>query len=296
MTTPVIRRRKKPVEVDTIQWTGNNEAAVQAFTGGASNFYALDDADRENCDDPEATATVYDKLHSTWVLVYTGQHIVRGVKGEFYPVAEDVLAETYEAATVPSAAPYEQLADRLDQEHARRIKAAWSPTEHTAAEEWSSVAAFVRGLAREEQPSANQAHSTLMQAHVALAAQAGRDQAAIDRVLEFAASLDDVGRRLAGPDAVHPVAARIRYLLERPVGGEQPDTRPPLHSEISWVLQVQYKPDGPWSDHTADLFSLPQAQEFLAARRTANPKCQYRLIRVTATTTVEAEHTEVAPC
>lgn len=96
MSTPVIRRRKKPVEVDTIEWTGTNEADVQTFTGGPSHFYALDAEDRENSDDPEATATVYDKLHSTWVLVYTGQHIVRGVKGEYYPIAADVLAETYE--------------------------------------------------------------------------------------------------------------------------------------------------------------------------------------------------------
>ncbi|MBP5870913.1 hypothetical protein [Streptomyces scabiei] len=105
MSTPIVRRRKKPVEVDTIQWTGTNEADVQAFTtvtapdGSyvlSASFYALDDEDRKNSDDPEATATVYDKLHSTWILVYTGQHIVRGVKGEFYPIAEDVLAETYE--------------------------------------------------------------------------------------------------------------------------------------------------------------------------------------------------------
>ncbi|WP_055696520.1 hypothetical protein [Streptomyces silaceus] len=92
----ITRRRKKPVEVDTLQWTGDNEAAVQDFVGGPAVFYALDDADRENSDDPEATAAVFDELHSTWVLVYTGQHIVRGVKGEYYPIAEDVLAETYE--------------------------------------------------------------------------------------------------------------------------------------------------------------------------------------------------------
>ncbi|MFF6829609.1 hypothetical protein [Streptomyces longwoodensis] len=104
MTTPTITRyRKRPIEVDTIQWTGTNEADVQAFTAGPSNFYALDPADRENSDDPEATATVYDKLHSTWVLVYTGQHIVRGVKGEYYPIAEDVLAETYEPVTLCQA-------------------------------------------------------------------------------------------------------------------------------------------------------------------------------------------------
>lgn len=103
MSTPIVRRRKRPVEVDTIQWTGTNEADVQAFTGTA-NFYALDNEDRANSDDPEATATVFDDLHSTWVLVYTGQHIVRGVKREFYPIAEDVLAETYEPVEEATAA------------------------------------------------------------------------------------------------------------------------------------------------------------------------------------------------
>ncbi|WP_329336144.1 hypothetical protein OG252_13245 [Streptomyces sp. NBC_01352] len=105
----ITRYRKRPVEVDTIQWTGDNEAEVQAFTGGPSTFYALDAEDRENSDDPEATAAVFDKLHSTWVLVYTGQHIIRGVKGEYYPIAEEVLAETYE--TVASAPAATQATD-----------------------------------------------------------------------------------------------------------------------------------------------------------------------------------------
>lgn len=110
----VTRYRKRPVEVDTIQWTGDNEPEVQAFTGGPATFYALEPEDRENSDDPEVTAAVFDKLHSTWVGVKTGQHIVRGVKGEYYPIAEDVLAETYEPAdaaeqgTTSAAALYEQ--------------------------------------------------------------------------------------------------------------------------------------------------------------------------------------------
>ncbi|CAL9598641.1 hypothetical protein [Streptomyces sp. enrichment culture] len=104
----ITRYRKRPVEADTLQWTGDNEAELIAFT--SNNFHALDDTDRENSDDPDATATVYDKLHSTWILVYTGQHIVRGVKGEYYPIAEDVLAETYEPA--PSAPPEPAPAER----------------------------------------------------------------------------------------------------------------------------------------------------------------------------------------
>lgn len=62
--------------------------------------------------------------------------------------------------------------------------------------------------------------------------------------------------------------------------------RPP---QISWMLQVQYKPDGAWSDHTSDLFSPDRAAELLAERRGAYPKCRYRLVRVTTTFAVESE-------
>lgn len=88
------RFRKKPVEVEAIQWTGDNADELETFTGGLFNM--LDREDREHCDDPEMTAQVFDDLHSTWVGVYTGQWIIRGVKGEFYPCDAAVLAETYD--------------------------------------------------------------------------------------------------------------------------------------------------------------------------------------------------------
>lgn len=93
MSTP-ITARKKPVEIQAMQWTGDNEADLADFTG--SRFAALDSADRANCDDPEATGQVFDELHSTWVLTYTGDWIIRGVKGEFYPCRDEVFQETYE--------------------------------------------------------------------------------------------------------------------------------------------------------------------------------------------------------
>lgn len=95
-----IRVRKRPVEVDAIRWTGDNEDDVAEFAMAErsvmTRFAALDEADRSNCDDPEATAQVFDDLHSTWVLVYTGDYIIRGVQGEFYPIRPDVFAATYE--------------------------------------------------------------------------------------------------------------------------------------------------------------------------------------------------------
>jgi len=84
--------RKRPIEIQAVQWTGANEAELRLWCG-PSMFGALGESIAR---DPEITAEVFDKLHCTWVGVKTGQWIIRGVKGELYPIAEDVLAETYE--------------------------------------------------------------------------------------------------------------------------------------------------------------------------------------------------------
>lgn len=92
MSTPIVRRRKRPVEVATIQWTGHNIDDLIDFTGG--DFLLPEHVER--IFSPEFTAKVYDSIHNTWVRMKTGHHVVRGIQGELYPIAEDVLAETYE--------------------------------------------------------------------------------------------------------------------------------------------------------------------------------------------------------
>jgi hypothetical protein len=87
--------RKKPKVIEAVRWTGDNAAEVNHFA--ASHFDVLNPEDRANCDDPAATAQVFDVLHSTWVLVYDGDWIIRGVRGEHYPCRPGVFAETYEA-------------------------------------------------------------------------------------------------------------------------------------------------------------------------------------------------------
>lgn len=88
------RWRKKPVVIDARQWTGTNEHVLRDFAG--HHFAILDAQDRENSDDPEATAQILDDLHSTWVLVYTGDWIIKGIRGEFYPCRHGVFVDTYE--------------------------------------------------------------------------------------------------------------------------------------------------------------------------------------------------------
>ncbi|MEU9887940.1 hypothetical protein [Sphaerisporangium sp. NPDC051011] len=94
--------RKKPVTVEAVQWTGANTEAVKAFVGqrdtGECRFLLP-----EEITGVWEDAHVYDELHNTWVTVYVGQWVVKGVKGEFYPIAWDVLAETYEPTPAPQA-------------------------------------------------------------------------------------------------------------------------------------------------------------------------------------------------
>ncbi len=88
----IVYRRKLPVEVATVEWTGHNEAELTTLTSGG--FLLVDSEGGEFT--PDITAKVYDRLHDTWIGVKTGQHVVRGPRGEHYPIAADVLAETTE--------------------------------------------------------------------------------------------------------------------------------------------------------------------------------------------------------
>lgn len=93
VSSAVRRFRKRPVEIEAIQFDGTNHGDIEAFTNGLFREVAPEDRG----DDPEIVAEVYDKLHSTWVGVKVGNWITKGIRGEHYPIADDVLADTYEA-------------------------------------------------------------------------------------------------------------------------------------------------------------------------------------------------------
>jgi hypothetical protein len=82
--------RKRPIDVEAVQWTGDNLADVQKFTD--LQFAEL--ADEQKRGGP-MTAEVFDKLHATWVKLRTGDWILKGTQGEFYPCAKAVFESTY---------------------------------------------------------------------------------------------------------------------------------------------------------------------------------------------------------
>lgn len=84
--------------IDAIQWTGNNEAEVAEFTGG-HGFHEVDEEDRANSDDPDATGALLETVHSTWVGLLPGDWVVRGGAGLFFKCGELDFGDAYEPVT-----------------------------------------------------------------------------------------------------------------------------------------------------------------------------------------------------
>lgn len=78
--------RKKPVVIEAVQWTGENGHEVQSFLGG--EFAALGWVKGQ-----------YVEIGTLEGLMVAskGDWIIRGVKGELYPIKDDIFRETYEA-------------------------------------------------------------------------------------------------------------------------------------------------------------------------------------------------------
>lgn len=73
--------RKKPVEIEAIQWTGENAKEILAF---AKDSYI----DKDNY------TLKIDTLEGTHIAS-RGDYIIKGVKGELYPCKPDIFEMTY---------------------------------------------------------------------------------------------------------------------------------------------------------------------------------------------------------
>lgn len=123
--------RKKPVEIQAMQWDGTYVCAYELWEwtqhvvsrkengsphAVATDFMVLGEDDAYEVfgcwdDDMELipgneveqrradgyTAVIRDRLHGTWINLRTGDWIVKGIADEFYPCEASVFAATYEA-------------------------------------------------------------------------------------------------------------------------------------------------------------------------------------------------------
>ena len=89
-----MRYRKKPVEIEAIKWTGYNLNEVIDFVGESLLYEIYDDAWKVG----KAPVMVDMKIKTLEgnMTVSTGDYIIKGVQGEFYPCKPDIFEQTYE--------------------------------------------------------------------------------------------------------------------------------------------------------------------------------------------------------
>lgn len=80
-----MRYRKMPVEIEAIQWTGNNLAEIEEFVidEGGKQFDTVGDS-------------LFIHTLEGSMRAKPTDYIIKGVKGEFYPCDESIFRITYE--------------------------------------------------------------------------------------------------------------------------------------------------------------------------------------------------------
>ena len=82
-----MKYRKKPVEIDAIQWVSDNIEQVYEMLG--DNLIINTDEDKDEV--KHFINTLEGKMEMSW-----GDYVIKGVKGEFYPCKPDIFELTYE--------------------------------------------------------------------------------------------------------------------------------------------------------------------------------------------------------
>jgi len=91
--------RKKPVEIEAIQWTGDNKKEMFDFLGYPGKM-------DENTTHITSAKFFWNSSNGLWIMTLEGQmhasindYIIKGIKGEFYPCKPDIFRLTYDEVT-----------------------------------------------------------------------------------------------------------------------------------------------------------------------------------------------------
>lgn len=89
----ILVARKKPVEIECVQFTGNNIAEIQKFVGDdfIMSFIRIDDPWAEHSAPDFSIRTLEGDMK-----ISEGDYIIKGVNGEFYPCKPEIFKKTYE--------------------------------------------------------------------------------------------------------------------------------------------------------------------------------------------------------
>jgi len=95
-----MKYRKKPIEVEAVQYTGDNLEEVKAFALDKiySFVYHETKFDADGCGAKSVPMEIW-AIHTLEgdMAVCVGDYIIKGVNGEYYPCKPDIFEKTYEA-------------------------------------------------------------------------------------------------------------------------------------------------------------------------------------------------------
>lgn len=94
---PINKYRKVPVEIEAVQWTGNNMYEIIELNGGKRT---LNFSYENRLSDSPTTPTLCIETLEGWHYASIGDYIIRGVKGEIYPCKPDIFKKTYMCPTL----------------------------------------------------------------------------------------------------------------------------------------------------------------------------------------------------
>lgn len=92
--------RKKPVEIQSMQWDGTAEGATPIIDwilgqGGSATYHCAHDIGGR-CPGTASMHTIGIRTLEGTMQARQDDWIIRGVQGEFYPCKPDIFAQTYE--------------------------------------------------------------------------------------------------------------------------------------------------------------------------------------------------------
>jgi hypothetical protein len=111
MTDQPARYRRRPAEIEAVQWTGSNADAMRALCS-PFDFQEIEPEDR--AEDPDETAAVRTHPHGGWVGLKPGDWAVKNGK-VFSVLRGDEFADLYEPAAVQPPADRAALVERAAQ-------------------------------------------------------------------------------------------------------------------------------------------------------------------------------------
>ena len=90
------RARKRPIEIEFLEWTGKKHRDMFEFLGGSHDEYITPGGKNFYIDHSKVDGGLIIKTLEGEHAASIGDMIIKGINGEFYPCKADIFAKTYD--------------------------------------------------------------------------------------------------------------------------------------------------------------------------------------------------------